>query len=276
MAHGPALALAAVTSMLAGAPPVAAAPASVTLTRTEAGLWTAPVRSDAAARPWRFLVDTGSTHTVLGEAAARRAGLDVVPGRRLLTPAGIVEVGETTLPALRIGDRVRTGFPVLVADLAALGRDPEIDGILGMDALAGDHVLIDLAGGRLSFVAADDRAVRGVRVPAREFGGRILIEAHVDGRARTLVLDTGAEAVVVFDRETRGVPVVLGTAGGAAPARAGRADVRLAGLPLGAVPTVRVATAAGRAGSDGLLPASLFTSIYLDRAAGEVRLVPRR
>ncbi len=277
MAHGTALCLLVALASVTAAPRVGAAGRGVSLTRTGGGLWTAPVHADPAGRPWHFLIDTGSSHTVLADAAARRAGLVVMPGRRLLTPAGMVEVGEAILPALHLGERVRRAFPVVVADLAALGRDPEIDGILGMDALGGDRVLIDLAAGLLTFVAADDaRGVRGVRVPVRETGGRFVIEARVDGRPRQLVLDTGAEAVVVFDPEVRGEAVTLGTAGGGVAARAGRAQLSLAGLPLGAVPTVRLVSASQPRTGDGLLPATLFTSIFIDPPAGEVRLVPRR
>ena len=266
----------AVVAWLAGATLDARA-RTVPLVQLDSGLWTLPVGSRHTARPWRFLIDTGSTRTLLSAAAAREAGLAVSDGAGVVTPGGRVAAGEATLDDLRIGDRVLTGFPVLVLDLGALGRAGAIDGILGMDALAHDRVFLDLAGGQLSFVEAGAAATaRGTAATMRQESGRVLLEARLDGVTRTLVLDSGAAHVVVYDTRPVGAPVQLTTAGGGAAGRVGRASLSLGAVHLGAVPAVRVTAPALRAGSDGLLPASLFASIYIDRAAGEVRLVPRR
>jgi len=241
------------------------------------GLWTLPVASCHTARPWRFLIDTGSTRTLLASAAARSAGLAVRDGAGVITPAGRVAAGEATLDDLRLGDRILTRFPVLVVDLAALGHAGAIDGILGMDALAHDRVLLDLAGGRLSFVeAANAPSAHGAAAAMRQERGRVLLEARIDGVPRTLVLDSGAAHVVVYDARPVGAPVPLTTAGGVTPGRAGRANLSLGPVHLGTIPALRMTAPGHRGASDGLHPASLFTSIYIDRAAGEVRLVPRR
>ncbi len=81
---------------------------------------------------------------------------------------------------------------------------------------------------------------------------------------------------MLFDDDDAGAPVGLTTAGGTGAARAGRAELALGDVRLGAVPTLRMASPTGRAGSDGLLPVALFASIALDRTAGELRVVPRR
>lgn len=236
------------------------------------------VQAGPGARRWRFLVDTGSTHSLLSIEAARRAGLIVRPGRHLRTPAGLVTAGETTLDGVSIGDRRVAALAVLVVDLAGLGTAEPIDGILGMDALSSGRLALDLVAGTLAFGDVDARAGRpgGRVVPARVVEGRLLVEARVDGRPRTLVLDSGAAQLVLFDAGESGTPVGLTTAGGTGAARAGRAEVALDGVRLGAVPTLRMASPSGRAGSDGLLPAALFASISFDRGAGELRVVPRR
>jgi predicted aspartyl protease len=261
--------------------PLTAAP-SVPLRPLGGGLWTVAVdgRTDAAddSTRWHFLVDTGSTHTVLAEAAARRAGLLVTPGRLLLTPAGLIEVGETRLPALAVGDRVRRDVLVLVADLTALGRDPRIDGILGMDVLDADRIVLDLVVGSLSLVdgAAARRPGGGIALPAREVGGRLVVEARVDGRLRSLVLDTGAAVTVLYEDAAGGAAFWLGTAGGVTSGLAARAELSVGRLHLGPVPAVRVRTRRPAAMGEGLLPGAVFARIDIDRAAGIVRLVPRR
>lgn len=241
------------------------------------GLWTVAVESPGAGTTWHLLVDTGSTHTVLSIEAARRAGLDVRPGPSLATPAGVVEVGAALLPDFHIGERSLGPFQVLVADLSALDRSPRLDGILGMDVLGAGPVRIDLVVGALAFL--DDARVprgSGAEVPAREQAGRLVIDARIDGRRRAMVLDTGAQMAVMFDAAATGAPATLATVGGRRGAVIVRAEMALGGVVLGAVPTARVAPPPARHGSDGLLPASAFASVYIDRARGLVHVVPRR
>lgn len=280
MAHRRAFALLLAALWLVLWPALAAAEADrdVPLVRLASGLWTVAVQAGPKARPWRFLVDTGSTHTLISPAAARRAGLVVRPGRHLRTPLGVVSAGETTIAGLSIGGRRVEALVALVVELGGHGAAEPIDGILGMDALTGDRLTLDLVAGTLAVGDADVRAGRpaGHVVPARVVAGRMLVDARVGGQRRTLVLDSGASHLVLFDDDDAGAPVGLTTAGGTGAARAGRAELALGDVRLGAVPTLRMASPTGRAGSDGLLPVALFASIALDRTAGELRVVPRR
>lgn len=259
-------------------PSPAGAATTVSLRVWAPGLWTAPVDAGPGQPMWHLLVDTGTTHTILSEAAARGAGLAVVPGGRLLTPAGAVEVGATRVPMLRIGSRTRLDVPVLVGDLSALGRDPRIDGILGMDGLDADRVVLDLVLSRLTLVdgPGDDVARRGTVLPARTLGGRVIVDARVDGARRGLVLDSGAAATVVFEGDDLGAVVDLRTAGGVTGGRERRSELAVGGLVIGPVRAVRIRPPAVATGAEGLLPAALFARIDIDRVAGVVRVQPRR
>ncbi len=256
------------------------APRGLALEALPQGLWAVTVRVGDSTQSWRFLLDTGSTHTLLSTDTARRAGLEVRPGRQVATPGGLRPAGESTLVGLDLGGRRLPPLRVLVVDLAAIGgTDRRVDGILGMDAIGEPRLHLDLVGGRLVFPDADEpaRQRRGQPVAARIVNGRVLVDAHVGGRPRTLVLDSGVVGLVLYDDDDEaGTPVRLGTAGGGTSARAGRAELAIGALRLGAVPALRLAAPRGRSGSDGLLPAALFASIDIDRGAGEVRLVPRR
>lgn len=251
---------------------------TVPLHLLSAGLWTTPVDAGPGGPVWHFLVDTGTTQTILSDAAARRAGLTVGAGPRLLTPAGPVAVGETTLPVLRVGARSRRDVAVLVADLSVLGRDPRIDGILGMDVLDAERIVLDLAAGELTLVDgdSDDVARRGTALPARVVAGRLLLDARLDGRARTLVLDSGATATVVYDPAPAGAAVDLRTAGGVATGRTRRTELAVGAVVVGPVRAVRLLAPPVPTGAQGLLPAALFARIDFDRRAGLVRLIPRR
>ena len=259
-------------------PSPAGAATTVSLRVWAPGLWTAPVDAGPGQPMWHLLVDTGTTHTILSEAAARGAGLAVVPGGRLLTAAGAVEVGATRVPMLRIGSRTRLDVPVLVGDLSALGRDPRIDGILGMDGLDADRVVLDLVLSRLTLVdgPGDDVARRGTVLPARRLGGRVIVDARLDGARRGLVLDSGAAATVVFEGDDLGAVVDLRTAGGVTGGRERRSELAVGGLVIGPVRAVRIRPPAVATGAEGLLPAALFARIDIDRVAGVVRVQPRR
>lgn len=263
--------------VVAGVTP-AWARATVSLRALSPGLWTAPVETAAGQPPWHLLVDTGTTRTIVSDLAARKAGLEVVPGERLLTPAGPVDAGAARLPRLRVGDRLRTDVPVLVADLSALGRDPRLDGVLGMDLLDADRVVFDFVAGDLTLVdgPSDHVARRGTAMPARELGGRVVVEARLDGRPRMLVLDSGAAAPTVYDSATRGAVVDLRTAGGAVAARMQRTELAVGGVVIGPVRAVRTPAPAAPTGAEGLLPTALFARVDLDRRTGVLRLQPRR
>ncbi len=265
-----------------GVPPPASAAPAVPLRPLSGGLWTVAVdtRTDAAdaTTRWHFLVDTGSTQTVLAEAAAARAGLAVARGRWLLTPAGLIEVGETRLPALVIGTRVRRDVAVLVADLTALGRDPRIDGILGMDVLDAGRIVLDLQAGALSLIdgGPGGQSRQGSALVARQVDGRLIVQATVDGRPRALVLDTGAAVTVLYEDAATGAALRLGTAGGGRSGLAARAELSVGGLHLGPVPAVRVRAQRPSTAAEGVLPGGVFARIDIDRATGVVHVVPRR
>lgn len=247
----------------------------VDLSPTDSGLWTVPVTLDGESRPRRFIVDTGSERTVLAADVAAALDLPLRLGPILLTPGGRVDAQETTLERLDIGSLAVTDLAAVVVDLQALGRGWPLDGILGMDVLGRHDLVIDFEYGRLTL--ADDLRASGVALATRTIAGRRVVEARIDGQPRSLVLDTGAAAFVVFDGERAGGAAVrLGTAATATPGRVRRAEVAVGGVPLGGLPVVRVPPVAARSGSDGLLPGSVFLRIFVDADSDEVRVVPRR
>lgn len=270
----------AVTMTAAARPPAhTAVPASarvytVALSRTNAGLWTAPVTLAGGRRPYRFVVDTGSERTVLSAAAARALDVPLVRGPILLTPAGRLDAEEAVLSSLDVGGLTLPAVPVVVADLRSFGRGWPMDGILGMDVLGRGDLLLDLERGVLT-MARRLPAPAGVALPGHAVGGRRIVAARVDGRERALVLDTGAATFVVFEAASRGVPVRVGGAGTSTVAWQGRAEVAVGDVHLGGVPIVRLPPIAGRAGSDGLLPGTMFTTVHI-AADGGVHVVPRR
>jgi hypothetical protein len=140
----------------------------------------------------RLLVDTGSSHSVLTPAFARRAGL--ARDARPLAPDGDSNLGGEEIPLARVrevraGPLTWSGSDWLVLDLAAL--HPELDGVLGMTHLGAAAFALDLARARLRFPGnfrRPEAEALAVSVDRRRFCARL----SAGGERWTLLLDSGA------------------------------------------------------------------------------------
>ena len=190
-------------------------PLDSTSTRT-ARLWW-PRRIDGAG-PFRFLVDTGSSHSAVGDALARRLGLQAVAKAEIMSAAGqsmrpVVRLGRTA-----VGAAARDGILASVlpsAELASPRRRRGRRAGAGLSRRTFDYTLdyrarsIDLDRGR-----GDERACRAADAGAR---GRPLSRGLPQGAGRgvvRLVPDTGSAALVIFGegsgRRSRGAQTAAG------------------------------------------------------------------
>lgn len=233
-------------------------------------------------RAW-FAVDTGATGTTLASDTAEALGMRPIGHARLTTLQGGATAPTVHLPALKLD-----GVPVLheveaaVHDLTLVRRvTPQADGILGQDVLARYDYLIDLPRKRLRLGRFPPPAA-GVRLPLSWSAGRPVLEVVGRGRSYGLVLDTGADALLM---EESAAAVTVGNPPPAARSRAvlethvGRrtvdvehyASLRLDVLDLPDVPLVRLSREAWPMSPEvGLLPASLFSRVYVSGRTGVV------
>ncbi len=156
---------------------------------------TVPVRLGTKG-PFRFLLDTGAETTVLSSSLA--AGLTLpMHGRAMVTGvAGSLEAETVRIEELRLGRRSAFG---LIAPLLArehIGGD----GIVGLDSLQGQRVVIDFA---RNLIAIDDAPALGgdrgfdIIVRARRRSGQLIMtDALVQGIKVDVVIDTGAQASI--------------------------------------------------------------------------------
>lgn len=155
---------------------------------------TVPVR--IAEQPFHFLIDTGAQNTVLSIATA--AQLALVPGgrARLIGVAGSQMVDTVEIDQIDLGRRSYYG---IVAPLLE-GRDIGADGIVGLDSLQDQRVLLDF---RNKLMAIGDAKTLGgnsgyeIVVTARRRSGQLIMtNAMIDGVATDVVIDTGAESSI--------------------------------------------------------------------------------
>jgi len=91
-----------------------------------------------------FLVDTGTSPSILNARIARRMRLEVTSGT-LVTVGRALQVEQTVLPELALGPLEVTSLRMNVMDLSQWEKDlgAEIAGLIGMDVLGRTNFRLD-------------------------------------------------------------------------------------------------------------------------------------
>lgn len=145
-----------------------------------------------------FTIDTGAQRTTISSELAGRLGYQPGPRVRLISMSGAADVGTVHVPLIQLGGRIRA------RDLVAPTLDPAnmgAAGMIGVDALAGRRVVIDMKAGRM-LVAPSSRmgavARRGeIVVEARRINGQlILTDAFFGDTPVRVIVDTGSQVTI--------------------------------------------------------------------------------
>ena len=147
--------------------------------------------------PFDFMIDTGAQATVLSRALAERLQLND-RGRATLVGMASSKLVETTpIDDFTLGSRT---FYIRQAPVVERANIGEADGILGLDSLQDQRVLLDFA--KREIAVADAEQLGGNRgyeivVKARERLGQLIItSARLDGVQVAVIVDTGAQGSV--------------------------------------------------------------------------------
>lgn len=199
IAAGLYLVLVAIASASALAQPLPPADATRTETielgRDASHRMTVPVRIGAAG-PYDFLVDTGAERTVLARDIATRLGLGPAGTARMVGVAGVQDVDLVEVEEIGLGSRSFYGLFAPLLDGGNIGAD----GIVGLDSLQGQRVLLDFDRNRMAVGEAEDLGgSRGfeITVTARRKSGQLIMtDAVLDGVRTAVVIDTGSDASI--------------------------------------------------------------------------------
>jgi len=145
--------------------------------------------------PFRFIVDTGASHSTVSPALASLLGLDVADKSPILVN-GIT--GTALVPSVQI-DRLEAGalslentrFPVIWAPLMA-----GADGILGVAGLRRERIFVEFTRNRVCVSRSNSvhTPLGFISIPAvRLASGLMTVNARVAGIRARAVIDTGAE-----------------------------------------------------------------------------------
>ncbi len=280
--------LAAACSVMAAAPAKDVATVQDTSTRL-----TLPVMVNGHG-PYRFVVDTGADHTVISAELA--AALKLPAGRRVVMHdiTGADAVDTVRIDSLVVGPHEATDVQAPVLPAASLGAA----GMLGIDGMHNQHVVLDPRGGtfRIGPATPDERegpdivVVEGVR----RFGHLVLVDAETQARPVFVILDSGAQntignaalrRLVLGANGKRVAPIqIISVTGRTTPADPSAIpELRLGNVKLGSVP---IAFADLHTFAEfrlqnrpamllGMDVLSLFRSIAIDFRRGEVVFVTR-
>lgn len=143
--------------------------------------------------PFRFMVDTGAQATVLSTALAEQLQLFDRQDAMLVGMASRRLVQTTMVPDFSLGAR---SFTIRTAPIVEGAHIGGADGILGLDSLQDQRVLIDFEHGELSIADSAEGGHSGgydIVVRARERLGQLIIHrAEIDGVRTSVIIDTGA------------------------------------------------------------------------------------
>ena len=143
-----------------------------------------------------FILDTGTSPSILNVRVARQLGLALSPAK--ITAIGRdSEVASTTVPQLKLGALQTRSATFLVADLADVERNWKVSiaGILGLDILGQVSFRLDYERQLLQFGAVSAKGIpiglsTGLNLP--------IAEVHINGRTLHLLVDTGSDHLVFF------------------------------------------------------------------------------
>jgi hypothetical protein len=153
--------------------------------------------------PYRFLIDTGSSVTLVSPALARRyPGRTVAPGSapplRVRGAEGqVVELPRAALRRLELGDARFEDVDVLLYDCAPLSAHlgVVIDGVLGFPLFRETLLTLDYPGNRVLLRPAHvESPVPGTVVPFDDARKVPLISVRLGARSLMALIDSGSDA----------------------------------------------------------------------------------
>jgi predicted aspartyl protease len=145
--------------------------------------------------PFPFMVDTGADHSLIAQELAWSLGLPMRPTALVHGVAGDVTVPSAFVHEFRVGGRgLRdVNLPMLIqANIGAAG-------VLGIDVLQGQRVILDFKGGRILVSDSPRRRVYADEVVVRarsRLGQLLLVDSSLEDQPILVVIDTGAESSI--------------------------------------------------------------------------------
>lgn len=145
--------------------------------------------------PYEFVVDTGADRSVISRELADTLHLPVGAMVTMHDIAGLQTIQTALIDHLAIGSRRVDAVEAPAIPAVDLGAQ----GMLGLDALRGQRVVMDFKAGRFILTAADetpDEPGAIIVEGKRRFGQLVLVDSETQGESIFVILDSGAESSI--------------------------------------------------------------------------------
>lgn len=204
--------------------------------------------------PFNFLLDTGANTSCVSNKLMERLSLTTSETARVHTVVGVRERPIVVLDELQIGSRSRKRVRAPALPI----KGTEVDGVLGVDWLKGQRLVMDFKQRSMLITRSqhdESQAGKVVVVPARRRHGQLtIVDADLGGKRISAIIDSGAQGTLCNSRLRDMVRADEARKGKAEPPRLVRMEtlagesfsgesvflpfLRLGGLHLGNVPVV--------------------------------------
>lgn len=174
--------------------PSADQPTRINTARNSFDQITAPVTIDGRG-PFQFLVDTGANASCLSQTVAKRLDLPAGRSAAVHTVKGARVRPSVVIDRLQVGARTRRRVTAPVLPIVGM----EVDGVLGVDWLKGQRLVLRLADHSLEVTTSLREASAPGRmvVPARRKMGQLtIVDADLSGEPISAMIDTGSQVSV--------------------------------------------------------------------------------
>jgi predicted aspartyl protease len=149
--------------------------------------------------PFNFLLDTGANISCVSDRLAETLELTSTETAPVHTVVGVRHRPMVKLANLQVGPRERRNVRAPALPMKGI----EIDGVLGVDWLKGQRLVLDFKGQRMLITKSqhDDSEPGRVVVPARRRHGQLtIVDADLSGRRISAIIDSGAQGTLCNGR----------------------------------------------------------------------------
>ena len=157
-----------------------------------------------------FLIDTGAVPSVISERIAAQIGVSGPEGSLALLDQAI-EAQYVTVADVHFGAIRTAQLPAVVVDLAQFEHllGIRIDAIIGLGVLEGQSLRIDYRHRKIA-LGRSDRTLHVIPAEIHIVSGASywVVPISMGGHTWRMLLDTGANSLVLFSRQTRELALV--------------------------------------------------------------------
>lgn len=146
--------------------------------------------------PFHFVIDTGADRTVISKELAEQLALTKSGTAKLHAMGGSAQVNMVRIDRIQVSDKISRKVRAAALPRKYVGAD----GLIGIDSLKGQRIVMDFQAGTMTLQASDapeDDVPEGVDVivvTARtRLGQLVLADADANGQKVWVIVDTGAQ-----------------------------------------------------------------------------------